>query len=126
MDEALQFDRRHLWRPYAGMREPGPVHHVVEAEGVWLTLADGARMIDAMSSWWCAAHGHRHPQIAADVLRAAQAAQLVEKGGHVCGLVAIGGSRHRCQSRHRLAMPGDGASLGAYALQAYAISSHPG
>lgn len=65
MEDALQFDRRHLWRPYAGMREPGPVHHVVEAEGAWLTLADGTRMIDAMSSWWCAAHGHRHPQIVA-------------------------------------------------------------
>ena len=65
MDDAIAFDRRHLWRPYAGMREPGPVHHVVEAEGVWLTLADGTRMIDAMSSWWCAAHGHRHPQIVA-------------------------------------------------------------
>ena len=63
MGDALAFDRRHLWRPYAGMAEPGPVHHVVEAEGVWLTLADGTRMIDAMSSWWCAAHGHRHPKI---------------------------------------------------------------
>ena len=65
MDDAIAFDRRHLWRPYAGMREPGPVHHVVEAEGVWLTLTDGTRMIDAMSSWWCAAHGHRHPKIVA-------------------------------------------------------------
>ena len=59
------FDRRHLWHPYGSMREPGPVHEVAAAEGVWLTLADGARMIDAMSSWWAAAHGHRHPRLVA-------------------------------------------------------------
>ncbi len=61
----LELDRRHLWHPYSSMREPGAVHEVVEAEGVWLTLADGSRMIDAMSSWWCAAHGHRHPKLVA-------------------------------------------------------------
>ena len=42
---------------------PGPMHLITEAEGVWLTCADGRKMIDAMSSWWCATHGHRHPQI---------------------------------------------------------------
>lgn len=60
-----EFDRRHLWHPYTGMANPGPVHRAVETEGVWLTLADGTRIIDAMSSWWCAAHGHRHPKIIA-------------------------------------------------------------
>lgn len=62
-DEVI--DRRHLWHPYSSMHEPGPVHSVVGAEGIWLTLSDGGRMIDAMSSWWCAAHGHRHPRLVA-------------------------------------------------------------
>ncbi|QRZ15287.1 adenosylmethionine--8-amino-7-oxononanoate transaminase [Paracoccus methylovorus] len=61
----LAFERRHLWHPYGSMREPGPVHLVAQAEGVWLTLSDGTRMIDAMSSWWAAAHGHRHPRLVA-------------------------------------------------------------
>lgn len=61
----LGFDRAHLWHPYAPMGDPGPLHQVVSAEGVWLELADGSRMIDAMSSWWCAAHGHRHPALVA-------------------------------------------------------------
>lgn len=59
------FERRHVWHPYASMQAPGPVHRVVAAEGVWLELADGGRMIDAMSSWWAAAHGHRHPRLVA-------------------------------------------------------------
>lgn len=59
----LDFDARHLWHPYTNVLNPGPMHLITDAEGVWLTREDGIRMIDAMSSWWCAAHGHRHPAI---------------------------------------------------------------
>ncbi|WP_339109551.1 adenosylmethionine--8-amino-7-oxononanoate transaminase [Thioclava sp. GXIMD4216] len=66
---ALAFDARHLWHPYTNVLDPGPMHLVTEAEGVWLTRADGGRMIDAMSSWWCTVHGHRHPAITAAMHR---------------------------------------------------------
>ena len=59
----LDFDAQHLWHPYTDVADPGPMHLVTGTEGVWLTCADGGRMIDAMSSWWCAIHGHRHPAI---------------------------------------------------------------
>lgn len=59
----LEFDARHLWHPYTNVLDPGPMHLITGAEGVWLTRDDGVRMIDAMSSWWCAVHGHRHPAI---------------------------------------------------------------
>lgn len=59
----LAFDAAHLWHPYTNVAAPGPMHLITGAEGVWLTCSDGRRMIDAMSSWWCAAHGHRHPKI---------------------------------------------------------------
>lgn len=60
---SLEFDSRHLWHPYSSALAPTPVHQVREADGVWLTLEDGTQLIDAMSSWWCALHGHRHPAI---------------------------------------------------------------
>jgi adenosylmethionine-8-amino-7-oxononanoate aminotransferase len=58
-----EFDRTHLWHPYSNITRPGPTHLVASAEGVWLTLEDGTRMIDAMSSWWSVIHGHRHPAL---------------------------------------------------------------
>lgn len=34
---------------------------VVAAEGNLLPLADGRRLVEAMSSWWAAIHRYRHP-----------------------------------------------------------------
>ncbi len=59
----MDFDRRHLWHPYSSALHPDPRYLVREADGIWLVLEDGSRIIDGMSSWWCAIHGHRHPAI---------------------------------------------------------------
>ncbi len=65
----VAFDQAHLWHPYAAMG--APVWPVVAADGVRLTLADGRRLIDGMSSWWAAIHGYNHP-----LLNSAVSAQL--------------------------------------------------
>ena len=56
-------DARHIWHPYSPVPGPRENLHVSGADGVNLTLADGRLLIDAMSSWWAAAHGHRHPDL---------------------------------------------------------------
>ncbi len=59
-------DRGLLWHPYAPLDGPAP-YAVHAADGVVLELedADGQHVeaIDAMSSWWCAVHGHGHPAL---------------------------------------------------------------
>lgn len=52
-----------VWHPFTqhGLEEPVPL--VVRAEGALLFTADGAEVIDAVSSWWVTTHGHCHPRI---------------------------------------------------------------
>ena len=59
----LDIDHAHVWHPYAPMPASAPALLVSGANGVRLTLADGREVIDAMSSWWCAIHGYRHPAL---------------------------------------------------------------
>ena len=70
-----------LWRPYCQMRTAAEPLHVVAAEGSWLELASGQRVIDAIASWWTACHGHRHPHIVAAIVEQARTLPHVMLGG---------------------------------------------
>ena len=49
------------------MIDPLPTFPVASAKGVHLTLNDGRKVIDGMSSWWAAMHGYRHPDLDAAI-----------------------------------------------------------
>ena len=63
------FDREHLWHPYAPAMKGPPVNAAVRSCGSTVELEDGTRLIDGISSWWCAAYGHR-PESVVQAVRA--------------------------------------------------------
>ncbi|HYH69506.1 MAG TPA: adenosylmethionine--8-amino-7-oxononanoate transaminase [Urbifossiella sp.] len=52
-------DARAVWHPYTPLQTPDAPLPVVAADDEFLTLADGRRLIDGISSWWTILHGHR-------------------------------------------------------------------
>lgn len=56
-------DRKNIWHPFTPLESAGPLL-VESAQGVYLYLKDGRRIIDAVSSWWVNIHGHSNPVIA--------------------------------------------------------------
>jgi len=103
-ERIVELDKSHVWHPYTAMgkyvAETDPLV-VVRAEGARLYDADGRSFIDANSSWYCAALGHRHPRLVA---------ALREQAETLCH-VALAGITHEPAARlaAELAACGPGA-----------------
>ena len=54
---------KHVWLPYTQMQTTPPPVPVAATDGVFITLSDGRRLVDGVSSWWTACHGYNHPHI---------------------------------------------------------------
>lgn len=63
VSDALDFDRTHLWHPYASLPPSYDNHLITHADGVRLYMSDGTPLIDGMSSWWASIHGYNHPHL---------------------------------------------------------------
>ena len=76
--EISAIDAAHVWHPYSAIgAEAMPPVVAVGASGASLTLiVDGRRVevLDSMSSWWTAIHGHGHPAL--DYAIASQLARM--------------------------------------------------
>lgn len=81
MTDILEYDRRHIWHPYASLSNPPRARLAERSRGIYIETANGRTLIDAVSSWWCAAHGHNHPAIVEAIERQARTMSHVMFGG---------------------------------------------
>lgn len=66
-----------IWKPFTILKgAPEPIK-VVEGDGIWLTLDNGQRIMDCISSWWVNLHGHCHPEISEAIYKQAQTLEHV-------------------------------------------------
>ena len=65
-------DAEVCWHPYTQHALDRETLPVVRASGAWLELADGRRVLDAISSWWAILHGHAHPKIVSAIQQQAE------------------------------------------------------
>lgn len=77
----LAFDRDHLWHPYTKADSELSAAPVVFAQDRTLYLADGKKLIDGTSSWWCAMHGYGQRDLIEAIQRQAARLSHVMFGG---------------------------------------------
>lgn len=70
-----------LWFPYTQMQDLIPFFEVEDADGVYIHLKDGRRLIDTTASWWCMIHGYKHPVLNAAMIEQIQQFSHVMLGG---------------------------------------------
>ena len=62
-----------IWHPFTQEAlDPAPIEIVRGARASICTRATGAKLLDAISSWWVNIHGHGHPAIAAAIAEQAR------------------------------------------------------
>lgn len=70
-----------IWHPFTQHAIFPDSLEVMKAEGLYLHLRDGRKIMDAISSWWINTHGHCHPKIVQAVQEAsAQVDQVIFAG----------------------------------------------
>lgn len=63
--DTQKLDLQYNWHPCSQMKDYEQFKPLVikRAYGSYLELADGRKIIDAISSWWCKSLGHNHPKL---------------------------------------------------------------
>lgn len=73
----LEKHQKFVWEPFAPLKRNFETFVVKKAQGMYLELEDGRKILDAIASWWVNIHGHSHPKIAEALYKQASTAEHV-------------------------------------------------
>jgi adenosylmethionine-8-amino-7-oxononanoate aminotransferase len=120
-EELIKSDHKHIWHPCSQMKDYEVFKPLVvaSANGSYIDLADGKKLIDAISSWWCKSLGHNHPRLKHALL------QQLERFEHVtlanttnATIVKLAEKLAQLTSSlHKIFFAGDGSSAVEAALK---------
>ncbi|SMF33592.1 adenosylmethionine--8-amino-7-oxononanoate transaminase [Pseudobacteriovorax antillogorgiicola] len=68
----LALDQKHCWHPYTQHKGAATPLEIKRAEGPWLHVSTGEKLIDGTSSWWSNTIGHGRPEIAEAIFKQQQ------------------------------------------------------
>jgi len=71
-----------VWHPFTQHALTPDMPLIETGDGAWLTAEGGARILDAISSWWVITHGHRHPKIVSAIKQQADKLDQVIFAGY--------------------------------------------
>ncbi len=74
--------RSPIWHPFTQHAVMPEMTKITGGSGAYLTKADGAKMLDAISSWWVVTHGHCHPHVIGTIKEQAEKLDQVIFAGH--------------------------------------------
>jgi adenosylmethionine-8-amino-7-oxononanoate aminotransferase len=63
---------KNIWQPFTILKGSPDPSKVISGKGAYLTLEDGRKVLDCISSWWVNLHGHGNPVIAKAIYEQAQ------------------------------------------------------
>jgi adenosylmethionine---8-amino-7-oxononanoate aminotransferase len=68
MPQWLNDNSSYIWPPYAKLQDYQPIA-IIGAEGSYLHLANGQKIIDGIASWWTMAHGYNNHHISKNIAK---------------------------------------------------------
>ena len=73
-EKLIKRDLRYVWHPGYQLKTENSFRPLVikEAQGSYLHLENGEKVIDVISSWWCKTLGHQHPRLKKALYRQAE------------------------------------------------------
>lgn len=73
----IEKDNQVIWHPYSQHGLNPLILPVKSAQGAYLHLEGGGKILDAISSWWVNIHGHSHPALCRALTRQAETLEHV-------------------------------------------------